>query len=161
MTTRSGQIRRERWTGRPPIGYQQGHKGGRLSTNTQEQDGGRDGGPFLLAKVLADTLVTTIGRPRREGARAGAPDASGDGSGDGAGAARPATCRDCGEAAYWHRTVRGKWILMEPGPRPVHTVPAGQRWRVAADGTAVNLGSASPTDTCRISHFSVCPGRGA
>lgn len=161
MTTRSGQIRRERWTGHPSIGYQQGHKGGKLSTNTQEQDGGRDGGPFLLAKVLADTLVTTIGRPRREGAAA--PDASGGEAGGeaGAGAGRPATCRDCGEAAYWHRTVRGKWILMEPGPRPVHTVPAGQRWRVAGDGTAVNLGSASPTDTCRISHFSVCPGRGA
>ncbi|WP_330329035.1 DUF6083 domain-containing protein [Streptomyces sp. NBC_00536] len=122
-----------------------------MSANTQEQDGSRDGGPFLLAKVLADTLVTTIGRQRRPEA-GGAP-------GAGAGAARPATCRDCGQAAYWHRTVRGKWILIEPGTRPTHTVPAGQRWRVAPDGSAVNLGAASPTDTCRISHFAVCPGR--
>ncbi|MEN8649585.1 DUF6083 domain-containing protein [Streptomyces sp. 21So2-11] len=46
-------------------------------------------------------------------------------------------------------------------PHPTHAVPAGQRWRVAPDGAAVKLGSASPTDTCRISHFSVCPGCGA
>ncbi|MFI9587581.1 DUF6083 domain-containing protein [Streptomyces sp. NPDC052236] len=46
-------------------------------------------------------------------------------------------------------------------PHPTHTVPAGQRWRVAPDCSAVKLGSASPTDTCRVSHFSVCPGRGA
>ncbi|MFI1353157.1 DUF6083 domain-containing protein [Streptomyces sp. NPDC020898] len=45
--------------------------------------------------------------------------------------------------------------------RHTHTVPVGQRRRVAPDGSAVKLGSASPTDTCRISHFSSCPGRGA
>ncbi|MGX5186208.1 DUF6083 domain-containing protein [Streptomyces avermitilis] len=52
-----------------------------------------------------------------------------------------------------------------PRRRRRHTPPTrsrpGQRWRVAPEGTAVKLGSASPTDTCRISHLSVCPGRGA
>ncbi|MCX5376255.1 DUF6083 domain-containing protein [Streptomyces sp. NBC_00091] len=129
-----------------------------MSTNTQEQGGGREQGgrergsgergsgecgPFLLAKVLADTLVTTIGRPRPAGDPA-SPEA------------RPAACRRCGGEAHWHRTVRGKWILIEPGEYPTHTVPAGQRWRIAPDGTAVNLGAASPTDTCRVSHFHVC-----
>ncbi|MCX5194729.1 DUF6083 domain-containing protein [Streptomyces sp. NBC_00249] len=120
-----------------------------MTTNTQERDGGHDGGPFLLAKVLADTLVATIGRPRTAGTPPATPAEP-----------RPATCRDCGGAAYWHRTVRGKWLLVEPGAFPVHTVPAGQRWRIAPDGTAVNLGAGSPTDTCRISHFYVCAGRG-
>ncbi|MFJ9338102.1 DUF6083 domain-containing protein [Streptomyces sp. NPDC101733] len=115
-----------------------------MSTNTQERDGGQDGGPFLLAKVLADALVTTMGRQHRPAV----PEQPGP----------TAACRSCGEAAHWHRTVRGKWILMEPGDVPVHTVPAGQRWRIAPDGTAVNLGAASPTDTCRISHFYVCAG---
>jgi hypothetical protein len=34
------------------------------------------------------------------------------------------------------------------------------RRRVPPDGSVVKLGPTSPTDTCRISHLSVCPGRG-
>ncbi|WP_406060209.1 DUF6083 domain-containing protein [Streptomyces sp. NBC_01077] len=74
------------------------------------------------------------------------------------GAASPAgsVCRRCGARAEWHRTVRGRWILIEPGELTTAAVPAGSRWRVAGDGTAVNLGSAVPSDTCRVSHFDVC-----
>lgn len=72
---------------------------------------------------------------------------------------RPTTCRLCGEAAYWHKTVRGKWILIQPGAYACHLVPPGKRWRIAPDGTAINLGAATPTDTCRISHFDTCPQR--
>ncbi|WP_063992034.1 MULTISPECIES: DUF6083 domain-containing protein [unclassified Streptomyces] len=68
-----------------------------------------------------------------------------------------ATCRRCGASAAWHRTVRGRWIMIEPGELAAGVVPAGSRWRVAGDGTAVNLGSAVPSDTCRVSHFDVCP----
>ncbi|ALO09731.1 hypothetical protein AQF52_4137 [Streptomyces venezuelae] len=72
-----------------------------------------------------------------------------------------ATCGACGAGAEWHRTVRGRWVMIEPGELPARVVPAGSRWRVAGDGTAVNLGSAVPSDTCRVSHFDVCPGRPA
>ncbi|MFE7116749.1 DUF6083 domain-containing protein [Streptomyces sp. NPDC057654] len=70
-------------------------------------------------------------------------------------------CTRCGGAAAWHRTVRGRWILMEPGAWPLTVIPAGKRWRIAGDGTAVNLGSTVPSDTCRISHFDICPARPA
>ncbi|MCB5170236.1 DUF6083 domain-containing protein [Streptomyces bambusae] len=66
-------------------------------------------------------------------------------------------CRRCGIPAAWHRTVHGRWILMEPGDFPVGHVPAGKRWRIAGDGTAVALGRAEPADSCRVSHFDVCP----
>ncbi|MFE9636537.1 DUF6083 domain-containing protein [Streptomyces sp. NPDC006463] len=113
-----------------------------MHAHTDEQDRrSRDTGPFLLANVLADTLVT-IGRQQASDAREGTP----------------ATCRHCGEAAYWHKTVRGKWILIQPGETPCHLVPAGKRWRIAGDGTAVNLGASLPSDTCRVSHFDVCAG---
>ncbi|MFF1506940.1 DUF6083 domain-containing protein [Streptomyces sp. NPDC058326] len=67
-----------------------------------------------------------------------------------------AACGRCGAPAQWHRTVRGRWIMIEPGELTTRAVPAGSRWRVAGDGTAVDLGSAVPSDTCRVSHFDVC-----
>ncbi len=67
------------------------------------------------------------------------------------------TCGRCACAGYRHRTAGGHWILIEPGEWPLAAVPAGRRWRVAGDGTAVNLRAAAPSDTCRISHFDVCP----
>jgi hypothetical protein len=69
------------------------------------------------------------------------------------------SCRDCGAAGAWHRTVNGRWVILEPGYYPAHLVPKGKRWRVAGDGTAVNLGTANPSDECRITHFDVCPTR--
>lgn len=45
---------------------------------------------------------------------------------------------------------------MEPGGVPAGSVPPGKRYRIAGDGTAVNLRSSQPADTCRISHFDVC-----
>ncbi|MFD4319734.1 DUF6083 domain-containing protein [Streptomyces sp. NPDC058548] len=73
-------------------------------------------------------------------------------------AAGPAAsvCRRCGGRGAWYRTVRGRWIMIEPGEPATAAVPAGSRWRIAGDGTAVNLGSAVPSDTCRVSHFDVC-----
>ncbi|WP_329280851.1 DUF6083 domain-containing protein [Streptomyces sp. NBC_00691] len=65
-------------------------------------------------------------------------------------------CRRCGGRGSWYRTVRGRWIMIEPGELATVAVPAGSRWRVTGDGTAVNLGSAVPSDTCRVSHFDVC-----
>lgn len=70
---------------------------------------------------------------------------------------RPTTCRYCDATAEWHRTTGGRWILMEPGTFPVRSVPAGRRWHIAGDGTAVALRAAAPSDTCRVSHFDVCP----
>jgi hypothetical protein len=72
-----------------------------------------------------------------------------------------ASCKDCGAECAWHRTERGRWLLLEPGGYPTDKVPPGKRWRVAGDGTAVNLGSANPTDECRITHFDVCPAKSA
>jgi hypothetical protein len=66
-------------------------------------------------------------------------------------------CNGCGAPAAWHRTVRGRWVMMEPGEYPTAQVPAGKRWRIAGDGTAINLGRANPSDYCRVSHFDVCP----
>ncbi|MFE1414298.1 DUF6083 domain-containing protein [Streptomyces sp. NPDC085524] len=133
-----------------------------MDTNTRRQEHRERGenGPFLLAKVLADALVTVVRQPQPQPSPSPSeqsapqqvpPSAAQEG--------RSAVCRLCGEAAYWHRTVRGKWLLVQPGERPCHLVPAGQRWRIAGDGTAVNLGAALPSDTCRVSHFDVCPGR--
>jgi hypothetical protein len=51
--------------------------------------------------------------------------------------------------------------MIEPGEVPAGSVPPGRRWRIAGDGTAVNLGAASPSDTCRVCHFDVCPTRPA
>lgn len=70
-----------------------------------------------------------------------------------------ATCKDCGTACSWHRTEHGRWLLLEPGGYPTEKVPPGKRWRVAGDGTAVNLGGANPADECRITHFDVCPAK--
>jgi hypothetical protein len=36
-------------------------------------------------------------------------------------------------------------------------VPAGERWYVAGDGTAVPLGRAHPDDDCRVTHWLLCP----
>ncbi|GHG25074.1 hypothetical protein GCM10018791_46000 [Streptomyces zaomyceticus] len=85
------------------------------------------------------------------------PEARSFGSVPDAGRPGASACGRCGARAAWHRTVRGRWIMIEPGELRAATVPAGSRWRVAGDGTAVNLGSAVPSDTCRISHFDVCP----
>ena len=71
------------------------------------------------------------------------------------------TCKECGAACTWHRTERGRWLLLEPGGYPTDKIPPGKRWRVAGDGTAVNLGSANPSDECRITHFDVCPAKRA
>lgn len=49
--------------------------------------------------------------------------------------------------------------MLEPGGYPTGKIPPGKRWRVAGDGTAVNLGRANPADECRITHFDVCPAR--
>lgn len=72
-------------------------------------------------------------------------------------------CRRCGAPAQWHRGEGGRWVLLEPGAYPTASVPAGRRWRIAGDGSAVNLGAAVPSDICRVSHDDVCPaaGRGA
>ena len=39
------------------------------------------------------------------------------------GAGGGTSCAKCGGAAEWHRTVRGRWILIEPGDRPVGSPP--------------------------------------
>jgi hypothetical protein len=47
--------------------------------------------------------------------------------------------------------------MIEPGAWPTASIPAGRRWRIAGDGTAVGLRAAEPSDTCRITHFDICP----
>lgn len=70
---------------------------------------------------------------------------------------KPMTCRYCFAPGRWHTTLGGAWIPMEPDPFPAYRVPPRHRWRIAPDGTALPLGRAVPADTCRVSHFSVCP----
>ncbi|MFJ4874402.1 DUF6083 domain-containing protein [Streptomyces sp. NPDC088745] len=113
----------------------------------EKGSGGRE--PVVLAEVLANAAIE-LGSAARQLRAVPDPRTSGG-----------TFCKRCGAAAEWHRTVRGKWILIEPGERVVGSVPAGKRWRIAGDGTAVNLGSSIPTDTCRISHFDLCPARSA
>ncbi|MGW6395331.1 DUF6083 domain-containing protein [Streptomyces sp. NPDC055103] len=105
--------------------------------------------PVLVGDVLAG-MTEAVTRAARTGRAV--PDAR-----------KPshATCSACGAGAEWHRTVRGRWVMIEPGELSVRAVPAGRRWRVAGDGTAVGLGPAVPSDTCRVSHTDVCPGRPA
>ncbi|ESQ03691.1 MULTISPECIES: DUF6083 domain-containing protein [Streptomyces] len=105
-----------------------------------------------LLPVMTATLVRAEhGQPLPE--RSKAVPSPGEG--------KPMTCRYCLAPGRWHTTVGGAWIPMEPDPFPAYRVPARHRWRIAPDGTAVPLGRAVPADTCRVSHFSVCPARPA
>lgn len=65
-------------------------------------------------------------------------------------------CRICGGAAEWYRTVRGRWLMIEPGSWPSGSVPAGKRWHITDSGTAVSLSATSVSGSCRICHFDVC-----
>ncbi|MEV3852889.1 DUF6083 domain-containing protein [Streptomyces sp. NPDC050095] len=130
-----------RWTANLPTA--------RCSTCEQADPGHPSRGPVLVGEILAATADVLM-RAGRSGTAV--PDTRSSSS---------TTCKACGGQAEWHRTVRGRWIMIEPGDRPTHSIPAGKRWRIAGDGTAVNLGSAAPSDTCRISHFDVCPSRPA
>lgn len=106
--------------------------------------------PVLVGDVLAglvDPVTCAVRRPGIPLQKARSSDGAAPGS---------AACGRCGARAEWHRTVRGRWIMIEPGELRAGVVPAGSRWRVAGDGTAVNLRSAVPSDTCRVSHFDVC-----
>ncbi|MGR6998678.1 DUF6083 domain-containing protein [Yinghuangia aomiensis] len=105
--------------------------------------------PVALAEVLAVTVDSLLVSDRAERP---VPDPRTVGG---------TACQACGGPASWHRTVRGRWMLVEPGAWPTHHIPVGKRWRIAGDGTAVNLGPSLPADTCRISHFDVCPSRPA
>ncbi|MFH8624814.1 DUF6083 domain-containing protein [Streptomyces vietnamensis] len=113
----------------------------------------RDGlGSARAARTVRDGLGAARTVRDGRGAGAGVPEAR---------AASLGVCDRCGARTEWHRTVRGRWIMIEPGELTTVLVPAGRRWRVAGDGTAVNLGPAVPSDTCRVSHFDVCPARPA
>ncbi|WP_326611146.1 DUF6083 domain-containing protein [Streptomyces scopuliridis] len=101
--------------------------------------------PVLLGDVLA-TASDAMAYADRRGRTI--PDARTEGG---------TTCDACGAEAAWHCTIRGRWIRIEPGDWPITPIPPGKRWHMAGDGTALNLGRASPSDTCRISHFDVCP----
>ncbi|MFI8910769.1 DUF6083 domain-containing protein [Streptomyces sp. NPDC053513] len=132
--------------------------------------------PVLVGEVLAG-LADAMPRGARVVAQRARPgdvvrDLFGPGSAarDGAGpGSRPpgvrapvlAACDRCGAGAEWHRTARGRWVLIEPGELTAGLVPVGRRWRVGGDGTAANLGAAVPADRCRVSHFDVCPARPA
>jgi hypothetical protein len=105
--------------------------------------------PVLLADALA-TVLDGIVTAARTGSEIRDPRSGGETS-----------CRFCGATAEWHRTEHGRWVLIEPGAFPTASVPAGKRWRIAEDGTAVNLGSAVPSDICRVSHLDVCVCRAA
>ncbi|GHG60227.1 DUF6083 domain-containing protein [Streptomyces griseocarneus] len=114
--------------------------------------GRRSREPVLVGEVLGAT-ADVLRLSSRTGA--GVPDPWGAGGGG-------AVCRACGGRAVWHRTVRGRWVLIQAGEWPVAAVPAGRRWRIAGDGTAVRLGAAAaPSDTCRVGHADVCPARPA
>jgi hypothetical protein len=69
----------------------------------------------------------------------------------------PVTCRRCGLPGQWYPTLNDRRVLMEPQPVPICHVPPGQRWRIAGDGTAINIGRAYPADECRITHWLICP----
>ncbi|MEU2072923.1 DUF6083 domain-containing protein [Streptomyces sp. NPDC013489] len=102
-----------------------------------------------LGEAMRDVRRAAVGvpEPRSGGTAPVVPRATGPAA---------SACRRCGAQAVWHRTVRGRWIMIEPGELATSAVPAGSRWRITGDGTAVNLGSAVPSDTCRVSHFDVC-----
>jgi Family of unknown function (DUF6083) len=100
--------------------------------------------PVLLADALA-TALDGIVAAARTGSEVREPRSGGETS-----------CRSCGATVEWHRTEHGRWVLIEPGGFPIASVSAGKGWRIAGDGTAVNLGSAVPSDICRVGHVDVC-----
>ncbi|MFJ8695706.1 DUF6083 domain-containing protein [Streptomyces roseolilacinus] len=114
---------------------------------TRAGTGSADRDPVRLGDVLPVTEAALRASGRGPG-RAPSPRAG-----------SPMTCRHCGGRARWHRTAGDRWVAIEPGVRPVAVVPRGRRWYIAGDGTAVHLHGAAPVDTCRVSHFDVCPGR--
>lgn len=72
-----------------------------------------------------------------------------------------ATCSACGAHTEWHKTRNGRWIMMELHEFPTGQIAVGHRWRIAGDGTALNLGHANPAPMTRVSHFDACPARTA
>ncbi|MFF0475280.1 DUF6083 domain-containing protein [Streptomyces sp. NPDC004284] len=120
----------------------------------------------LAGGAVRDAARSAGAVPQQRSPFSGAPGASGSSAGSSAPSASSeasalAACDRCGARAEWRRTVRGRRLLLEPGELAARLVPAGRRWRVAGDGTAVALGSAVPSDTCRVSHLDVCPARPA
>ncbi|MFJ4922145.1 DUF6083 domain-containing protein [Streptomyces sp. NPDC088725] len=116
--------------------------------------GHRDREPVLVGDVLAAANAVTAHAGRTATAVPEAPGVPGVPEQRSSGTT---SCKSCGRVVIWHRTVNGRWIMIEPGDWLVGSIPAGKRWRIAGDGTAVSLGRASPSDTCRICHFDVCP----
>jgi hypothetical protein len=116
-----------------------------MTVHQHDASGQPDREPVLLADALV-TALDGIAHAARTGR--GVPDPRSGGE---------TACGECGAAAEWHRTEGGGWVMIEPGACPAAWIPTGKRWRIAGDGTAVNLGSAVPSDICRISHFDVCP----
>nr|WSX50946.1 DUF6083 domain-containing protein [Streptomyces sp. NBC_00974] len=117
--------------------------------------------PVLVGEVLAGTAEVLARAARAAGSatlvRAAVRSVRSDAPSGSVRDPRRTVCRTCGGEAEWHRTERGRWLMIEPGAWPVGCVPAGKRWHIAADGTAVTLGAPAPSDRCRISHFDVCP----
>jgi hypothetical protein len=66
-----------------------------------------------------------------------------------------AQCDDCRMGVRQHHDNEGNTVELDLREAPVSLIPEGLRWYVAGDGTAINLGQASP-ETVRIRHHDAC-----
>lgn len=66
-----------------------------------------------------------------------------------------AQCDVCGMGVRRHCDTEGNTVELDPREAPVGLVPAGLRWYVAGDGTAINLGAAGP-ESVRVRHHDAC-----
>ncbi|MCX4673595.1 DUF6083 domain-containing protein [Streptomyces sp. NBC_01381] len=66
-----------------------------------------------------------------------------------------AQCDVCRMGVRRHSDSEGSTVDLDLREAPVGLVPAGLRWYVAGDGTAINLGQAGP-ETVRVRHHDAC-----
>lgn len=69
------------------------------------------------------------------------------------------SCRNCGAAGQWFKTLRGTSILMEPGVFVASEIPQRQRWEITHGDTAALMQVFPESGHCRVCHFDVCPSR--
>lgn len=65
-------------------------------------------------------------------------------------------CPECQMVIRRHLDIEGDTVELDLREAPVGLVPAALRWRVAGDGTALNLGWTEPAETVRVRHRDAC-----
>jgi len=64
-------------------------------------------------------------------------------------------CSRCGGLLVWFRTIKGKWVALDPGRIPATKLPAEDQW-YAKDGVAHRPRQGQALSMARFRHALVC-----